>query len=55
MNFEEQLLVGGLLMAVAVFAASHAHARPVPAKSQPARISPASPAQARTALPAMDR
>lgn len=27
MNFEEQLLIGGLLMAMALFSASHAHAR----------------------------
>ncbi len=27
MNFEEQLLVGVLLMAVAIFSATHAHAR----------------------------
>jgi hypothetical protein len=32
MNFEEQLLIGGLLMTIAVLSASHAHARPVPAR-----------------------
>lgn len=29
MDFEEQLLIGGLLMTIAVFSASHAHAGPV--------------------------
>lgn len=28
MDFEEQLLIGGLLMTIAVLTASHAHARP---------------------------
>lgn len=32
MNFEEQLLIGGLLMTIAVLSASHAHARPVAAR-----------------------
>lgn len=29
MDFEEQLLIGGLLMTIAVLSASHAHACPV--------------------------
>ena len=31
MDFEEQLLIGGLLMTIAVLSASHAHARPTAA------------------------
>ena len=31
MDFEEQLLIGGLLMTIAVLSASHAHACPVSA------------------------
>lgn len=31
MDFEEQLLIGGLLMTIAVLSASHAHARPAAA------------------------
>ncbi len=30
MDFEEQLLIGGLLMTIAVLSASHAHARDTP-------------------------
>jgi hypothetical protein len=32
MDFEEQLLIGGLLMTIAVLSASHAHASPVAAR-----------------------
>ena len=32
MDFEEQLLIGGLLMTIAVLTASHAHARPAPVR-----------------------
>jgi hypothetical protein len=35
MNFEEQLLVGALLLAIAIFSATHAHARPVKKSAAP--------------------
>jgi|GEM_PF-2388815 len=38
MEFEEQLLIGGLLMAIALFSATHAHARSHPAPVQAARV-----------------
>lgn len=38
MNFEDQLLIGGLLMAIALFSATHAHARVHPAATPSARV-----------------
>jgi len=47
MNFEEQLLIGGLLMAIAIFTVTHAHARPAAAKAQTARVVATLPPQAK--------
>lgn len=46
MNLEDQLLIGGLLMAIALFSATHAHARVHPAAAHAARVTVAAPAPA---------
>lgn len=47
MKFEEQLLVGGLLMAIAIFTITHAHARPAAAQAQTTPVVATLPTQAR--------
>ena len=46
MNLEDQLLIGGLLMAIALFSATHAHARVHPAVAHAARVTVVAPAPA---------
>jgi len=47
MNFEEQLLVGALLLAIAIFSATHAHARPIKKTAMPVVRSASCPPPAR--------
>ncbi len=44
MNFEDLLLIGGLLMAIALFSATHVHARVHPAAAPATRVIIAAPA-----------
>ncbi len=46
MNFEDQLLIGGLLMAIALFSVTHAHARVYPAAAHAVRVTVIAPAPA---------
>jgi len=48
MNFEDLLLIGGLLIALTIMGASHVHARPLTAKSPAARSAAAAPAGQRS-------